>query len=140
MAGITIGAFAKAAGVRTDTIRYYERNGLLPPPARTAAGYRVYSEAELERVKFVRKAQGLGFTLNEIGMLLALRGSDTARAADVLEITEQKILESSERIHELTRIRNALRQLAEQCPVDAPIEDCPILAHLANAHPQPAGA
>jgi Hg(II)-responsive transcriptional regulator len=136
MAAITIGAFANAAGVRTDTIRYYERNGLLPPPARTAAGYRLYDEADLERVKFVRKAQGLGFTLKEIGMLLALRDSDAARAADVLAITEQKIVESTDRIRELSRISTALRQLAERCPVDAPTNDCPILAHLANADAQ----
>lgn len=137
MAGITIGAFAKAAGVRTDTIRYYERDGLLPPPARTAAGYRLYDDSDLERVRFIRKAQGLGFTLSEIAALLALRASDTARAADVLDITERKIAESIARITELSRISAALKQLAEQCPVEAPVTDCPILAHLANTSTAP---
>ena len=60
MAGLTIGAFAKAVGVRPDTIRYYERNGLLPHPARSSAGYRLYAESDLERVRFIRKAQQLG--------------------------------------------------------------------------------
>ena len=137
MAGITIGGFAKAAGVRTDTIRYYERNGLLPPPARTAAGYRLYDDSDLERVRFIRKAQGLGFTLSEIAALLALRASDTARAADVLDITERKIAESLARISELSRISAALKQLAERCPVEAPVTDCPILAHLANTSTAP---
>lgn len=133
MAGVTIGAFAKSAGVRSDTIRYYERNGLLPPPARTSAGYRLYDVSDLDRVRFIRKAQQLGFTLSEIAALLALQASDTARAADVLEMTERKIAEAAARIGELSRIRAALDQLARQCPVDAPATDCPILAHLANA-------
>ncbi len=137
MTGITIGAFAKAVGVRTDTIRYYERDGLLPPPARTAAGYRLYDDSDLERVRFIRKAQGLGFTLSEIAALLALRASDTARAADVLDVTERKIAESIARISELSRISAALKQLAELCPVEAPVTDCPILAHLANTSTAP---
>ncbi len=132
MAGLTIGAFAKAVGVRPDTIRYYERNGLLPHPARSSAGYRLYAESDLERVRFIRKAQQLGFTLGEIGLLLTQRASDTARAADVLDITERKIAESISRIIDLNRIKDALERLAAECPVDAPVSDCPILAHLAN--------
>ena len=137
MAGLTIGAFAKAAGVRTDTIRYYERDGLLPAPARTAAGYRLYDASDLERVRFIRKAQRLGFTLSEIAALMALRVSDSARASDVLEMTRRKIAESIARITELKQISAALSQLAERCPVDAPVTDCPILAHLANTSTAP---
>lgn len=132
MGGFTIGAFAKSAGVRTDTIRYYERNGLLPAPARSAAGYRLYDKSDVERVRFIRKGQSLGFTLSEAAKLLALRASDTARAADVLAVTEKKIAEEMARIRELKRIKAALQRLAEKCPVEAPVSDCPILAHLAN--------
>jgi len=140
VAGLTIGAFAKAVGVRPDTVRYYERNGLLPHPARSSAGYRLYAESDLERVRFIRKAQQLGFTLAEIGLLLTLRASDTARAADVLDITERKIAESTSRIIDLNRIKDALERLAAECPVDAPVSDCPILAHLANTSAPAFGA
>lgn len=128
---LTIGAFAKAVGVRPDTIRYYERNALLADPGRTPAGYRIYDEHDVERVRFIRKAQKLGFTLKEIAVLLSLRGSDAARAADVLEITQKKIADLQSRIADLSNIKDALRNLADECPVDAPVSDCPILAHLA---------
>lgn len=133
MAGLTIGIFARAVGVRPDTIRYYERNGLLPRPARSSAGYRLFAESDLERVRFIRKAQQLGFTLAEIGLLLTLQASDTARAAGVLEITEKKIADCTSRAIALNRIKDALERLAAECPVDAPASDCPILAHLASA-------
>lgn len=140
MADLTIGAFAKAVGVRPDTVRYYERNGLLPHPARSSAGYRLYAKSDLERVRFIRKAQQLGFTLAEIGLLLTLQASDTARAADVLDITEKKIAESTSRIIDLNGIKDALERLAAECPVDAPVSDCPILAHLANTNAPAFGA
>lgn len=140
MGGFTIGAFAKSAGVRTDTIRYYERNGLLPVPARSAAGYRLYDPSDVARVRFIRKAQHLGFTLNEAAALLAMQASDTARAADVLGVTEKKIAESAARIKDLRRIKDALERLAADCPVEAPVSDCPILAHLANVSPSRAEA
>ncbi|PZU64004.1 heavy metal-responsive transcriptional regulator [Sphingobium sp.] len=130
---LTIGAFAKAVGVRPDTIRYYERNALLADPGRTEAGYRIYDENDLERVRFIRKAQRLGFTLKEIAVLLSLRSSDTARAADVLAITTRKIADLKTQIADLMRIEAALTALADDCPVDAPVADCPILAHLATA-------
>lgn len=129
--GLTIGAFAKTVGVRTDTIRYYERNGLLPEPGRTTAGYRIYDECDVARVRFIRKSKHLGFTLKEILTLLSLKISDTARAADVLEITRLKISRLESQIADLGRIESALTDLANECPVDAPVTDCPILAHLA---------
>lgn len=132
MGSYTIGTLAEAADVRRDTIRYYERTGLLRVPDRTAAGYRVYGERDLQRVLFIRKAQSLGFTLSEIGDLLALQASDTARAEDVLRVTQGKIREEEARIAQLKAIKNALEDLAAQCPVDAPVSDCPILAHIAN--------
>lgn len=129
---ITIGVFAKSVGVQPDTLRYYERNGLLAAPERTAAGYRVYAQGDVERVRFIRKAQTLGFTLKEIAALLALRASDSARTADVLEITREKIAELESKVASLKAIRGALSDLARDCPVDAPVSECPILAHLAD--------
>ena len=130
MATYTIGTLAQMSGVRRDTIRYYERTGLLPAPHRTAAGYRLYGDEDFERVHFIRTAQRMGFTLAEIGELLALRASDSARAADVLRVTQNKIKEGEARISELKAIKRALEDLAAQCPVDAPASECPILAHL----------
>ena len=129
---LTIGNFAKVLGVRPDTVRYYERNGLLAEPARTLAGYRLYDERDLERLRFIRKAQRLGFTLKDIATLLSLQASDTARAADVLKITQAKIIELQAQMTSLTAIQGALSALANACPVDAPVTDCPILAHLVD--------
>ena len=131
MAVFKIGDLAAAAGVRRDTVRYYERTGLLPNPERTGAGYRLYGDADLARLNFIRSAQGLGFTLAETSELLALKASDAARASAVLEITHEKIREAEMRIQRLTDIRNVLRMLADDCPADAPVSDCPILAFLA---------
>jgi len=132
MSGLTIGALAAAAGVRRDTVRYYERFGLIPAPPRTDAGYRNYSAADVKRVQFIRRAGRLGFTLNEIGSLLALHSSESARAADVLCVTDNKIEELRSKVEELRGIRSMLEQLAAGCPIDAPAGDCPILAHFAG--------
>lgn len=132
MADFTIGKLSRALKVRPDTIRYYERNGLLPEPSRSAAGYRTYGQVDVERVRFIRKAQHLGFTLREIATLLALRASDKARSTDVLAITEQKITETEARMVDLSRIKTALTSLAAECTVDIPAADCPIIAHLAS--------
>lgn len=132
MRSYTVGALASAASIGRDTIRHYERTGLLPPPGRTASGYRLYSEIDLERVQFIRKAKRLGFTLQEIGQLLSLRSSTSARTADVLRVTQNKINQAEARIAELIAIKNALEQVAADCPVDAPASDCPILAYISN--------
>lgn len=128
-----IGALANAAGVRRDTIRYYERSGLLGVPDRTAANYRLYGEGDLERVLFIRRAQSLGFALSEISQLLALKASDAGKASDVLRLTLDKIRQEEARIAQLSAIRDALHNLAANCPGDAPASDCPILAHIAGA-------
>ena len=91
MTAFKIGELAAAAGVGRDTIRYYERTGLLPTPDRTSAGYRLYGDVDLLRLNFIRSAQWLGFTLAETSELLALKASDTAKASAVLDITLEKI-------------------------------------------------
>jgi MerR family mercuric resistance operon transcriptional regulator len=108
----------------------------MPPPARTDAGYRSYGAEDLERLRFIRRGRDLGFTLAEIGQLLTLRSDVAASAADVLALTRTKIAGLRTRINDLEVIEQALTQLADACPPDAPIDDCPILLHLfAVAHP-----
>lgn len=136
MQGTSIGSLARSAGVRIDTVRHYERIGLMPAPARTDAGYRSYGAEDRERLRFIRRGRDLGFTLAEIGQLLALKADATASAADVLALTRVKIADLRARIEDLSVIEKALTRLADACPPDAPIDDCPILLHLfAVAYP-----
>lgn len=133
MGGYTIGALASACGVGRDTIRYYERSGLMPRPDRTASGYRIYDKGDVDRVNFIKTAQSLGFTLNEIGLLLSLRGSDTASSADVVKLTEDKVRSLATKLRQLKAIKQALEQLVADCPVDVPASDCPILIYISHA-------
>ena len=131
MTTLTIGKLARASDVKFDTIRYYERQGLVTPEARTEAGYRQYGLESLRRVKFIRKAQGLGFSLTEIAQLLHFGGSRDATKADVLGLTAQKIAEHKEKILELEALQHTLAQIAALCEGDdSPAHDCPILACL----------
>ncbi|WP_133176245.1 heavy metal-responsive transcriptional regulator [Pelagivirga sediminicola] len=125
-----IGALAKATGVKIDTLRYYERIGLLSPEGRTEAGYREYAHDAIQRLRFIRKAQGLGFSLSEIGKLLVFGSSPESTAGDILEITEQKIAEQQAKIEDLTQLRASLVQLALDCTGEGPVEECPILNHF----------
>jgi MerR family copper efflux transcriptional regulator len=132
MSAMTIGRLATEAGVPIDTIRYYERNGLLPAPQRRASGYREYSAADIERLRFIRRAKELGFTLTEIGELLSLtaqRGNDMrgvkAKAEERLEQVEHKI-------EELKRVRRGLKELIAACPGHGELDGCPIVAELSG--------
>ncbi len=125
-----IGALAKATGVKIDTVRYYERIGLLFPEGRTDVGYREYAPDAIQRLRFIRKAQRLGFSLEEIGELLVFGSSPEATAGDILEITEQKIAEQQAKIEDLARLRASLVQLALDCTGKGPVAACPILNHF----------
>jgi len=126
---LSIGRLAKAAGVGVDAIRFYERIGLLPAPRRSASGYRLYRPGDRQRLEFIRRAQGLGFSLEEIASLLRLSrpGSSVARARALatakLEVVEGKLAE-------LSRLRDALRSLVDECPGAGDPARCPILAAL----------
>jgi len=124
-----IGQLAKLAGVSVDTIRYYERRGLLAPPARTSSGYRCYTPDELRRLTFIVRAKRLGFTLEETRQLLTL-GSDDHACATVRKRARRKAEDIRIRIQQLTRIRQTLLALAEQCAQTAPHETCPMLQAL----------
>jgi MerR family copper efflux transcriptional regulator len=128
MESLGIGALAKRGGVGIDTVRYYERSGLLSPKTRLASGYRRYSHAEVARLRFIRRAQALGFTLKEIRELLAL--SHHRDVARVKRVAQQKVLDVEQRIASLERMRRGLERLIEACPGHGRAEDCPILNAL----------
>jgi Cu(I)-responsive transcriptional regulator len=128
MESLGIGALAKRGGVGIDTVRYYERSGLLSPKTRLASGYRRYSPAEVARLRFIRRAQALGFTLNEIRDLLSL--SNRRDVARVKRAAQQKVIDVEQRIASLERIRQGLVSLIDVCPGHGRAEDCPILNAL----------
>lgn len=128
MDSIGIGQLAARAGVSIDTVRYYERSGLLTPQARLASGYRRYSELQVSRLRFIRRAQELGFTLKDIRELLSLsKQRDVAR---VKRAAEKKLAEVEVRLAALTRVRDGLSTLVATCPGHGRAADCPILKAL----------
>lgn len=129
----SISQLARRAGVPIDTVRYYERSGLIAEPPRRPSGYRQYPEATVGRLRFIRRAKALGFTLEEIAGLLALSGKRNVAA--VKRSAQQKLADVETRIAELSRIRDGLAQLVESCPGHGRAEQCPILAALNEAGP-----
>jgi MerR family transcriptional regulator, copper efflux regulator len=128
MEALGIGQLAKRGGVRVDTVRYYERNGLLTARSRLASGYRRYSEIEVARLRFIRRAQALGFTLKEIKELLALSAQrDVGR---VKRSAQAKLKDVQARIAALQRVRDGLETLVAACPGHGRAADCPILRAL----------
>jgi Hg(II)-responsive transcriptional regulator len=127
---LTIGQVATAAAVNIQTIRYYERRGLFPPPRRTAAGYRQYADDAVARLRFIKHAQELGFSLNEIQDLLKLRVRHGAACDAVERKTRQKLEVVHQRIRDLQRMKRTLERLAAACAARRPTDDCPILEVL----------
>lgn len=125
---MSIGELARQAGVRIDTVRYYERDGLLSPAGRLASGYRRYGDTELQRLRFIRRAKALGFTLEDIRSLLTL--SAECSVAEVKQTAQAKLVDVEQRIAELERIRAALKTLIAACPGHGRAEACPILNAL----------
>jgi MerR family copper efflux transcriptional regulator len=128
MQDYSIGQLAKRAGVAIDTVRYYERNHLLTPAGRLESGYRRYGNAELKRLRFIRRAKDLGFSLADVKELLSL--SDGRSVAKVKRAAEAKLADIERRVAELTRIRDGLHALVEACPGHGRAEACPILNAL----------
>jgi len=126
MSALTIGKLAIAAEVRIDTVRFYERTGLLKKPQRTAAGYRLYDESDAARLRFIRRAKALGFSLEEIAELLRLNDGGGRRGA-VRDLAEQRLAEIELKLAELGRMRDTLRRLVHQCHGDGPLAGCPII-------------
>lgn len=128
MSLFNIGQLAQRGGVAIDTVRYYERDGLLSPAGRSASGYRRYSEVELRRLRFIRRAKLLGFSLDNIRELLAL--SDERDVSKVRYAAEARLADIENRMAELTSIRNGLHALIAACPGHGRAEACPILNAL----------
>lgn len=123
----TIGTLAKGAGTRVETIRYYERRGLITPVRRTPSGYRLYDEDSLKRLLFIRHAKDLGFTLEEIKELLRLRVDSSTVCERVREKTGAKLRTVERKIESLLSIRRILRELLRACENRNPTDECPIL-------------
>ena len=130
-----IGELAQRAGVSIDTVRYYERQGLLPAPERMASGYRRYDQGDVARLRFIRRAKALGFTLVEIQELLALSGRRADDMGELKAAANEKLVDVEAKLAELTRIREGLRTLVASCPGHGALEQCPILNALAEDHP-----
>lgn len=128
---LTITRLARASGVKRETVRFYEQRGLLPAPARSASGYRLYSGDEARRIRFIRSAQALGFTLEEIGELLELRGATDGTCGMVKARATEKIADIDRRIAALAEMKRALVDIAASCDGGAAsLDDCPILSAL----------
>jgi len=130
MSSITIGKVAKAAGIGVETVRFYERQGLIPEPPRSDSGYRLYSGDTIRRLRFVTRAKTLGFTLAEIGELLSLSATPAAGCGDVRDRAREKIDDIEDRVAQLLAMKRALEALVGQCRGVGPTTDCPILEAL----------
>ncbi|WP_459556793.1 MerR family transcriptional regulator [Lacunimicrobium album] len=130
MKSFTISHLAKAANVGVETVRFYERKGLLQTPERKHSAYRQYDGNAVDRLKFIRRAQQVGFTLKEIEDLLGLRDDPDARRADVRERAKNKITEIHAKVRDLLAMRESLTNLLNSCEGDGPASACPIITTL----------
>ncbi len=127
MNGMSIGDVAKEAKVRIETLRYYERRGLLASPPRSTSNYRLYGADTVRRVRFIKAAQELGFSLKEILDLLSLRARSNTSCEDIRERAEAKIKDLEAKIRSLEAMKQALTKLVAECSGNGPITECPIL-------------
>ncbi len=126
-----ISELATRAGVGVETVRFYERQGLISQPLKPSdGGFRSYSKATAERIRFIRQAQDLGFSLKEIDALLSLRADPTTDCADVRERAQTKLEEISNKIARLAAIQSALKSLIDACPGQGAVRSCSILEAL----------
>jgi len=131
---LTIGKLAAIADVRTDTLRYYEREHLLMPASKSNSGYRVYDGESVRRIRFIKQAQQCGFTLSEIEQLLSLRYRPSARCGDVRKLAVEKKQQLEARIHRMKTMSKALDRLISDCTVPTRrVDECPILSALDRA-------
>ena len=127
---LTIGQLARASNVGVETIRFYERRGLIPDPPRRASGYRKYPQDTVRRLEFIRRGKKLGFTLAEIADLLSMQHTSGETCARVQGLTKAKLALVEEKLVDLHQIRDTLRSLLVECNAEASIDECPILNAL----------
>ncbi|MFO7904058.1 MAG: MerR family DNA-binding protein [Planctomycetota bacterium] len=130
MSALTIGKVARQAGVGVETVRFYEREGLIEEPPRRQSGYRQYDPAVVERLRFIRRAKELGFTLKEIKELLELRLDPSVTCGAVHQRAQEKIADIEARIAALKRMKQALARLTRACEREGGLEGCPIVRAL----------
>lgn len=130
MTGLTIGQLAREAGIGIETVRFYERRGLIEDPPRRESGYRQYPPESVARLRFIRRAKELGFSLDEIGDLLVLRSRPGENRDRVRAKARAKIEDIERRIADLTRMKTTLTELADACACRRDSDDCPILEAL----------
>jgi MerR family mercuric resistance operon transcriptional regulator len=131
MKKFTIGQLAKETGTNIETIRYYERRGLIAEPPRRESGYREFSPEYVKRIRFIKRAQALGFTLKEISGLLALADKSPA-CKDIRTFAEEKVKDIEARIHDLEKIKNVLHDLIKQCLSNKSPSGCPIIESISH--------
>lgn len=126
----TIGRLAQEAGINLETVRFYERKELLPKPPRSSSGYRLFPPHTVQQLRFIKRAQELGFSLSEIRELLALRVSPRTTSTEIRKRTEAKIADIEAKIKSLDSMRKSLLKLARSCCGCVPLSECPILESL----------
>ncbi len=131
MKTFTVGQLAKKAEVNIETVRFYEKRGLLPKPIRRESGYRQYSENDVARILFIKRAKELGFTLKEISELLSLKIDTDTTCGDVKRLANSKVNNIEEKIKDLQRIKQTLNELILLCDKESAISsECPILESM----------
>lgn len=136
MAGFTIGRVAKAAGVGVETVRYYERQGLIEKPMPRRISHREYSTSVVDRIRFIKRSQELGFTLSEVSELLALADESGASRKRVKELATKKLIAIREKLADLQQMESTLSALVNDCSGKGPLAGCPIIDAITNNHSQ----
>ena len=130
---LTISQLAERAGIPTTTIRYYERIGLVEPEDRSAGNYRLYSRASLDKLKFIKAAQAIGFTLDDTRALLADESGSPPKCGDVQGLIEDRLADVEERLKDLRHVRKVLKSALEQCQQQRKTDCCHVVEGLRNA-------
>lgn len=132
---LKIGQVAERAGVGVETLRFYERHGLVDEPPRTESGYRQYPQETVARLRFIRRAKSLGFSLHEIRELISLRLDSAASLGEVRSRAQAKIGEIEEKVSDLQRMSQALARLVDSCDGSGSLDGCPIITALESEEP-----
>lgn len=134
MAGFTIGKVAQTAGVGVETVRYYERQGLIDKPKPQRTSFREYSTSVVDRIRFIKRAQELGFTLSEVAELLALSDQSGTSRKSVKELATKKLIAIREKLVDLRQMESTLATLVNDCSGKGPLAGCPIIEAITNKH------
>jgi Hg(II)-responsive transcriptional regulator len=130
MSELTIGQIARRTGIGIETIRFYERKGLIDEPPRKESGYRQYDENAIARLTFIQQAKTLGFSLREINELLSLRQKPGITSREIKQVAETKLADIENKMRLLRRMQRTLKKLVDKCPGNGPTNECPILEAL----------